>query len=185
MAHGTELSAVAARYAGALLDVARSESKIAEVERDLDRVAALLGENADLRRLVRSPVINATDQRRALETLLAKLNLGRTAHNFLLLLANKRRLFTLESIIAEYKVLAAKDRGEVQAEVVSAVALTSAQYTSLVDTLRQQLGKAPQLSARVDPKLLGGLVLKVGSRMIDTSIRTKLKTLENAMKEAV
>ena len=106
------------------------------------------------------------------------------ARDFLLLLARNRRLFAVEAVIKSFKSLAAEARGEVEAEIVSAVPLTRAQVQDLTDTLRQRLGKTPKMTASVDPKLLGGLVVRVGSQMIDTSLRTKLKNLEKAMKEA-
>jgi F-type H+-transporting ATPase subunit delta len=104
--------------------------------------------------------------------------------DFLLVLSRNRRLFAVESVIKSFKALAAKERGEVEAEVVSAHPLTDAQAQELADALRQKLGKSPKLTVSVDPKLLGGLILKVGSQMIDTSLHTKLKNLEKAMKEA-
>ncbi len=100
------------------------------------------------------------------------------------MLAKNRRLFAVESVIKAYKSLCAKGRGEVEAEIISAVPLTKAQTQDLTDTLRQKLGKTPKLTATVDPKLLGGLIVRVGSQMIDTSLRTKLKNLEKVMKEA-
>ena len=104
--------------------------------------------------------------------------------DFLLVLARNRRLFAVETVIKSFKALAAKERGEVEAEIISAHPLADAQTQELSDVLRQKLGKSPKLTVVIDPKLLGGLILRVGSQMIDTSLRTKLKNLEKAMKEA-
>jgi F-type H+-transporting ATPase subunit delta len=143
-----------------------------------------LRESADLRRLVLSPVFSSGEQQDGLAAVMEKAGIAGLVHNFLLLLSKNRRLFVIEKIIKDYKALASRERGEIEAEVVSAVALTEAQGQELADTLRQKLGGSPQLAVSVDSNLLGGLVVRVGSRMIDTSLRTKLKNLEKAMKEA-
>jgi F-type H+-transporting ATPase subunit delta len=123
-------------------------------------------------------------QQQGLSAIFKAASITGLVRDFLLLLAKNRRLFAVENVIKAFKALSAKHRGEVEAEIVSAVPLTKAQAQDLTDTLRQQLGKTPRLTAIVDPKLLGGLVVRVGSQMIDTSLRTKLKNLEKAMKEA-
>lgn len=185
MAQATDTAGVADRYAGALFDLARERNQVAEVERGLDGFARLVSENADLRRLVRSPVISTAEQRSAMEKLLPAFGLQGLTRDFLLLLAKNRRLFAIETIVTTYKKKAAQDRGEVEAQIVSAIPLTKEQQESLVDTLRTKLGKTPKLKTSVDKNLLGGMIVKVGSQMIDTSLRTKLKTLEHSMKEAV
>ena len=142
----------------------------------------MLDESADLRRLVRSPVISADDQAKALKAVLVKAGSAPLTLNFLLLIARNRRLFALRDMMKSYVALLARERGEVAADVVSAHALTEAQLTQLKDVLRINIGKDVQVDTRVDPALLGGLVVKVGSKMIDSSLRTKLNNLKVAMK---
>jgi len=179
-----ELSIIADRYAGALFEISREQSAIDNVERGLDRLQLAMKDSADFRRLVTSPVISNVDQRLALNAIFTKIRETDLVRDFVLLLAKNRRLFVLERTIIAYKALVARERGEVEASVVSAVALTGVQRESLIDTLRQKLGKTPKLTASVDENLIGGMVIKVGSQMIDTSLRTKLKNLEIAMREA-
>jgi F-type H+-transporting ATPase subunit delta len=183
-ARGSELSTVAERYAGALFDLARAEGETESVERNLDNFYDLLRESADLRRLVLSPVFSSGEQQDGLTAVMEKTGITGLAHDFFLVLAKNRRLFAVQNVIKTYKALASRERGEIEADVVSAVALTDAQRQELADTLRQKLGKTPNLAVSVEPKLLGGLVIKVGSQMIDTSLRTKLRNLVKAMKEA-
>ena len=184
MARGGELSTVAERYAGALFELAKAGGKVEASEAALDQFLAALHNSADLRRFVRSPVFSGSDQQQGLALILKSAGIEGLVRDFLLVLARNRRLFAVESVIKSFKALSAKDRGEVAAEIISAVPLTPAQSQDLTDTLRQKLGKSPKLTITVDPKLLGGLIVKVGSQMIDTSLRTKLKNLEKAMKEA-
>lgn len=184
MAGGDQLSTVAERYAGALFELARENNSVDGVERSLDRLQASLEDSADLRRFVLSPVFSGAEQQQGLAAICKAAGITGLVRDFLLVLAANRRLFGIENIIKSFKTLAAKERGEVEAEIVSAVPLTKAQTQDLVDTLRQRLGKTPKLSAIVDPKLLGGMVVRVGSQMIDTSLRTRLQNLEKAMKEA-
>ncbi len=150
----------------------------------LDKFQGLLNESSGLRSLVRSPVFSGAQQQQGLDAVCQKAGITGLVRDFLLLLAKNRRLFAVESIVKAFKAQASKERGEVEASITSAVPLTAAQQQELADTLRQKLGKAPKLTVEVDPKLLGGLVVKVGSQMIDTSLRTKLKNLEKLMKEA-
>jgi len=175
---------LAARYAGALFDLARENNSVDTVERSLDRLQALLRESADLRRFVLSPMFSSAEQQHGLAAICKALGISGLIRDFLLVLASNRRLFALENIIKSFKSLAASQRGEVEAEIISAVPLTKAQTQDLVDTLRQRLGRTPRLTASVDRKLLGGMIVRVGSQMIDTSLRTRLKNLEKAMKEA-
>ena len=184
MASGGPGSTVAERYAGALFDLAREKSSIESIEGDLDKFLNLLRGSEDLRRFVLSPMFSASEQEQGLSAILKSAGVGGLARDFLLVLAKNRRLFAAENVIKTYKSLSAKARGEIEAEVVSASPLSEARTQDLVDTLRQKLGKTPKLTATVDPKLLGGLVVRVGSQMIDTSLRTKLKNLEKVMKEA-
>jgi F-type H+-transporting ATPase subunit delta len=184
LASGGAESTVAERYAGALFDLARESNSVESIEHALDKFLGLLRDSDDLRRFVLSPMFSTADQEQGLSAILKPIGITGLARDFLLLLAKNRRLFAVENVIKAYKSLCAKARGEVEAEVISAVPLTNAQTQDLTDTLRQKLGKTPRLTATVDPKLLGGLIVRVGSQMIDTSLRTKLKNLEKVMKEA-
>src|SRR6516164_9466043 len=176
------MASMAGRYASALFEVAREENLLAEVERDLETFAAMLASSEDLRRLVRSPVIGAPDQEKALSALIARARIGVLTRNFLLFIARNRRLFAVADMIADFRALLARERGEISAEVTTAHALRSEQMTLLNETLRAALGKSVSISARVDANLLGGMVVKVGSKMIDSSLRTKLDNLKVAMK---
>jgi F-type H+-transporting ATPase subunit delta len=184
LARGGAESTVAERYAGALFELARANNSVDSIERSLDNFLGLLRNSADLRRFVLSPMFSNAEQEQGLSAILKSTGDTGLAHDFLLVLAKNRRLFAVENVIKAYKSFSAKERGEVEAEVISAVPLTTAQTQDLTDTLRQKLGKTPKLTATVDPKLLGGLIVRVGSQMIDTSLRTKLKNLEKVMKEA-
>jgi len=184
LASGAPESTVAERYAGALFDLARESNSVESIEHALDKFLGLLRDSNDLRRFVLSPMFSTADQEQGLSAILKPIGITGLARDFLLVLAKNRRLFAVENVIKAYKFHSAKARGEVEAEVISAVPLTNAQTQDLTDTLRQQLGKTPRLTATVDPKLLGGLIVRVGSQMIDTSLRTKLKNLEKVMKEA-
>jgi F-type H+-transporting ATPase subunit delta len=174
---------VAGRYASALFDLAGENAKVADVEKDLGAFQSLLDASPDLYRLVRSPVISANDQRRAITAVLERAGIGGLAANFLKLVTNNRRLFVIQDIIKVYRALAAKARGEVSAEVTSAVALNDEQIKILKDTLKASVGKDVTLQSRVDPSLLGGLIVKVGSRMIDSSLKTKLQNMKVALSE--
>ncbi len=184
MARGGSEFTVAERYAGALFELARESNSVDGIERSLDKFLGLLNDSADLRRFVLSPMFSSAEQEQGLSAILKSSGIDGLARDFLLVLAKNRRLFAVENVIKAYKTFCAKARGEVEAEVISAVPLTKAQTQDLTDTLRQKLGKTPKLTATVDPKLLGGLIVRVGSQMIDTSLRTKLKNLEKVMKEA-
>lgn len=177
------MAGVAGRYASALLDTAQEGDQAAAVERDIDAISQMIEESEDMRRLVRSPVFSAEDQAKAIETLLAQAGAQPLTMNFFKLLVRNRRLFAAQDIIRSFKALAASARGEVQAEVASAVALNDAQLNELRNTLKASVGKDVMLETRVDPSLLGGLVVKIGSRMIDSSLKTKIATLKTRMKE--
>jgi F-type H+-transporting ATPase subunit delta len=178
---GTIVEGVAGRYASALFDLAKETSKISEVEGDLVKFQALLDESSDLVRMVRSPVIAADDQAKALGAVMDKAGIGGLAANFLKLIAKNRRLFAAADMIKAFRALSAKARGEVAAEVTSAVALNASQMAALKDTLKASVGKDVTLNTRVDPSLLGGLVVKIGSRMIDSSLKTKLQNLKTTL----
>jgi F-type H+-transporting ATPase subunit delta len=180
----TIVEGVAGRYASALFELANESSKVSDVEKDLVTFQGLLDESSDLVRLVRSPVIAADDQARAIAVIVDKAGIGGLAANFLKLVSSNRRLFVIQDIIKAYRTLAAKARGEIAAEVTSAVPLSDEQVASLKETLKASMGKDVTLQSRVDPSLLGGLIVKVGSRMIDSSLKTKLQNIKVALSEA-
>ena len=178
----TMTASVAGRYASALFDLAKEQNAVAAVEADLGKFDALLGMSEDLRNLVQSPVVSATEQGKALAAVLAKAGIGGTTANFVALVAKNRRLFVIPQMIANFRTLAAKARGEVTAEVTSAQPLTDAQTAALKESLRASAGNNIILATKVDVSLLGGLVVKIGSRMIDSSLKTKLANLSVALK---
>lgn len=178
----TNTQSVPGRYASALFDLAKEQKQVPAIETELARFAALLDGSDDLRRLVKSPVFSADEQGRALKSVLAKAGIGGLAGNFLNLLARNRRLFAASDMIKAFRAIAAKDRGEVAAEVTSAQPLTADQTAALRDALKASVGKDVTLSTHVDPSLLGGLIVKIGSRMIDSSLATRLSMLKVAMK---
>jgi F-type H+-transporting ATPase subunit delta len=179
----SRISGVAERYANALFELVLEQKSLAEVEKDLTRFSTLLAESNDLARLVRSPVFSAEEQTRAVAAVLDKAGIGGLVASFVKVAAGNRRLFVVPDIITGFRRLAAKHRGEVSAEVTSAEPLSDKHVADLKAALKSALGKDVALSAAVDPSLIGGLVVKVGSRMIDGSLKTKLNSLKLAMKE--
>jgi F-type H+-transporting ATPase subunit delta len=175
---------VAGRYALALFELARDSDALDPVAADLAGLQSLLDESADLRRVIRSPVVSREDQGRALAAIGERAGFAELTQKFLGLLAEHRRLFVLRDVIKAYGAMLAEHKGEVAAELVSAVGLSEEQFATLKDQLSSGVGKQITLSARVDPGLLGGLVVRIGSRMLDASLRTKLRQLELAMKGA-
>lgn len=178
------VSGVAERYASALFDLARDERALDAVAADLKSFQALLDENADLRRLVASPLFSAEEQAGAIDAIARRSGMDALVGNFLRLVARNRRLFAVPGMIRAYGEMLAAHRGEVTAELVSARPLGHSQTEALRQALRDRLGKDVAIEARVDPAILGGLVVRVGSRMIDTSLRTRLNSLKNRLKEA-
>ena len=176
-------STVAERYASALFALALDDKALVGVEADLARFSALLDESSDLKRLVRSPVFSAGEQTRAVAAVLDKAGIGGLVANFIKVAAANRRLFAVPDITLAFRRLAARHRGEVAAEVTSAEPLTDRHVAELKAALKASLGKDVDLATKVDPALIGGLIVKVGSRMIDGSLRTKLNSLKLAMKE--
>jgi len=175
---------LAGRYATALFELAEEERALDVVAGDLRNLQALLDKSADLRRLIRSPVLSREDQARALGALAQRAGFFKLTQKFLGFLAHKRRLFALPDVIKAYLAMLAQHKGEVAAELVSAVPLSEDQLTTIKKQISRTVGKTVDLATAVDPNLLGGLVLRVGSRMIDASVRTKLHRLELAMKGA-
>jgi F-type H+-transporting ATPase subunit delta len=179
----SSVSGVAERYASAFFDLARERSEIDRVEGQLQSVAAMLDDSADFRRLVASPVFAAEDQERAIGAIAEKAGIGGLTGNFLRLVARNRRLFALRDMIRGFRQMAAEHRGEVTAEVTSAHPLGDDHVAALKAALKQKLGKDVTLETSVNPALLGGLVVKIGSRMIDTSLRTRLMNVKTRLKE--
>jgi F-type H+-transporting ATPase subunit delta len=175
-------SGLADRYAAALFDLADERKELDSIAGDLQSLREMLRESEDLRRLIRSPVVSREDQRRAILALAERAGLSPLARNFLGLVAQNRRLFAVPGMIEAYLELLAERRGEMTAEVVSAQPLSDDQRRRLDEQLRQAMGKKVSVDIRVDPALLGGLTVKVGSRMVDASLKTKLHRLSIAMK---
>ena len=175
-------SGLAGRYANAVFELAQDQKAVDAVSTDLAGLRKAVETSPDLARLVRSPVFSAEDHAKALKAILEKMGAHPLTVKFVLLLAQKRRLFVLNQIITSYESLVAKSRGETEAEVTSARHLKDDEITELKAVLKSQLGKEPRLHSRIDPTLLGGLIIKVGSRMIDSSLRTKLEGLAAVMK---
>jgi F-type H+-transporting ATPase subunit delta len=176
------IAGMAGRYAGALFELARDAKTVDNVKADLDRFAALLAESPDLQRLVRSPVFAAEDQLRALTVILERAALGPLAVNFFKLVTANRRLYAIGDMIKAFAVLYARHKGEVMAAVTVAEPLGDKQRQALEDALRSVTTENVALTVTVDPAIIGGLVVKLGSRMIDTSLRTKLNSIRQAMK---
>ena len=183
-AASTDTSGIAGRYAGALFDLAKEQKALDQVQSDLTGMKGLLAESADLTRLIESPAISKDDQVRALTAVSKKAGASDLTTRFLGLLADKRRAFALPQIINAYEAMLADEKGEVTAELISAVELTKAQVDAVTKKISQSVGKTVSMTLSVDPSLLGGLVVRVGSRMIDASLKTKLHQLELAMKGA-
>ncbi len=177
------VSSVAERYAASLFELAKEEDKIDAVGADLDRIDGMLKESDDFRRLVMSPAFSADEQLRAVSAVLAKAGVGGYAANFVKLVAKNRRLFVLPGMITAYRGAVAVHRGEMTAEVTVAHALSDEQQQELKTALKDVTGKNVSLDITEDASLLGGMIVKVGSRQIDTSLRTKLSKLKLSLKE--
>jgi F-type H+-transporting ATPase subunit delta len=175
---------IAARYAQAVFDIASEEGTLDKLETDVDALAAALGESADLRALLVSPMISRGEQEGAITALARAMDLSDMLTNTLALMATKRRLFVVPQMVAALRARLAERRGEVTAEVRAAKALTKAQSTALSAALKEASGKDVTLDVTVDASLIGGMVVKLGSQMIDTSVRAKLNAMQNTMKEA-
>ena len=178
-------SGVSGRYAGALFELALENKSVDQVRADLDRFDALVGESADLNRLVRSPVFGADEQLKALQVILDRAGISGLAANFLRVITTNRRLFAVRDMIRAFRALVARHRGEVSAQITVAEPLNEANTNALKDALKNVTGgKDIDLDVKVEPAIIGGLIVKVGSRMVDSSLRTKLNAIKFAMKEA-
>ena len=183
-AEDPSVSGVSGRYATALFELARDEKSVDAVKADLDKFNALLDESADLKRLVRSPVFGADVQLKALNAVLDKAGIAGVAANVLRVLTANRRLFAVADVIRAFNALVAKYKGEATADVTVADPLSDKNLDALKASLKTVTGKDVALNVKVDPAIIGGLVVKLGSRMIDSSLRTKLNSIKHAMKEA-
>jgi len=184
VADDSKATDVGARYAQALFDLAVETNALPAVEADLKALGAMIAASGDLRTLLRSPKFSAEDKGRGLGAVAEKAGLGETTRKFLGLLAANRRTLALDEIILAFQRLAAARRGAVSAQVVTAVPLTDAQREGVAAALRTALGKDPQIETRVDPAILGGLKVRVGSRLFDASLKSKLDSLKFALKRA-
>lgn len=183
-AEQTIVSGMAGRYATALFELAREAGAIDAVKADLERFDALIAESPDLLRLVRSPVFSAEEQVAALSAVLRRAGIGGLAERFLQLVTTNRRLFAVRDMIRGFGELVADHKGQATAEVTVAEPLKDDHVGALKSALKAVSGKDVDLKVKVDPALLGGLVVKLGSRMVDSSLRTKLNAIRHAMKEA-
>jgi F-type H+-transporting ATPase subunit delta len=183
-AEGSSVSGMSGRYATALFELARDERAIDAVLVDLDQFNAMLDDSADLRRLVRSPVFSADMQVKALTVVLDRAGIAGISANFLKVLTANRRLFAVADVIRAFRALVAKFKGEAAADVTVAEPLSDKNLDALKTALKSVTGKDVALNVKVDPAIIGGLVVKLGSRMVDSSLRTKLNSIKHAMREA-
>ena len=179
-----DASGLAGRYATALYDLADESSALDSTLDDLTRLQAMIDDSADLRWLLTSPVIPRDDQGRAIAAVAVRAELADLTCRFVARVAANRRLFALQDMIRAFRAILGHRRGEVTAEVTSASPLSDAQSAAIADALRASVGSKVSIEAWVDPELMGGLVVKVGSRMVDSSLRTKLQKLQFALKGA-
>ena len=178
------VSGMAGRYATALFDLAKDGNAIDAVAADLERFDTLIAESPDLSRMVRSPVFSADEQLAALSAVLERAGIGGLTAKFLKLITSNRRLFAVHDMVRAYRKLVAAHKGEATADVTVAEALKDEHLGALRAALKSVSGKDVDLNVKVDPTIIGGLVVKLGSRMVDTSLRTKLNAIRHAMKEA-
>ena len=177
------VSGVAERYASSLFTLALEDGAVAQVAGALDQFQGMIDGSPDLQRLIKSPVFSADEQLAAVTAILERAGISGIAANFVKVAASNRRLFAVPGMIRAFREIAARHRGEVSADVTTARALTAAQETELKAALKGVTGKDVTINVAVDPAILGGLIVKLGSRQIDTSLRTKLSTLKLSLKE--
>ena len=184
MANSVSMSqSIAGRYAQAVFDIVKDDGGLDDLARQTDDLIAALDDSDDLRNLIASPIYTRDQQSRAIAALADKMGLSKTLSNTLKLMAQNRRLFVLPQLLGQLQRLIAVERCEVTADVTSAVALSDDQQKRLRDTLAEKSGKTVKLNTRVDESLIGGMIVKLGSQMVDSSVRSKLASLQNAMKE--
>jgi F-type H+-transporting ATPase subunit delta len=178
----TGATGLSGRYASALFELADSDSQLDVVAADLRQLDGMIGENADLARMIRSPVFTRAEQGGAIGAVMEKASMGDLTRRFVGVVADNRRLFVLPAIIKSFLSILATHRGEVTAEVLSAQALNDSQVSAVEAALKKAVGSNVTIDAKVDPGVLGGLVVRMGSRMVDSSLRTKLQRLRLAMR---
>ncbi len=176
------VTGVAGRYASALFDLASEDNSVAKTGDALAAFGAMIDASEELKRLISSPVFSAEDQISTIESLAAKAKINGSALNFLKLMAKNRRLSVVPAAISAYQTLVARSKGEVTAEVTSAETLSAKQIADIRAALKATVGSDVALQTKIDPSILGGLIVKVGSRMMDNSLKTKLQNLTVAMK---
>jgi len=179
----TGVSGLAERYATALFDLADERRILDEVASDLRELRAMLAGSADFALLVRSPSLTRGEQGKAIAALAARAGFSPLVRDFLAVVARNRRLFAVSAIIEAYLAKLAERRGEVTAEVTAARPLSETQLARLSEQLRRSVGRRVSVNARVDPGLIGGMIVKLGSRMVDGSLKSKLQRLQLAMKD--
>ncbi len=177
------VSGMAGRYATALFELARDQRALDAVQADLDRFDALIAGSSDLARLVRSPVFSADEQLKALSAVLERAGIGGLAAQFLKVVTANRRLFAVRQILRAFRLLVARHKGEVTAEVTLAEPPSEQHLAAITDALKAVTRKDVRVDVQIDPAIIGGLVVKLGSRMVDSSLRTKLNSIKQAMKE--
>jgi F-type H+-transporting ATPase subunit delta len=184
VADDSQQADVGLRYAQALFELAKAQGDTAVVEADLKSLKAMRADSVDLRTLIASPAFDADEKGKGLAAVAEAAGFALTTKKFLGLVAANRRASALPGMIAAFEKLAAEDRGAVSAEVVTAMPLTDAQVKALAASLRTALGKDPEIETRVDPAILGGLKVRVGSRLYDASLKSRLDSLKFALKRA-
>lgn len=184
MADDSNATDAGQRYAQALFDLAKDQNAVGVIEADLKSLKAAIAESADLRRLLDSPAFSADDKATGLAAIADAARFNPTTRKFLGLLAANRRASHLRNVIHSFEKLSAEHRGVVSAEVVTAIPLSAAQNKGVAAALRTALGKDPEISTRVDPSILGGIKVRVGSRLFDASLKSKLDSLKFALKRA-
>lgn len=179
-----EITGIARRYAAALFELALEADALAAVEADVQSLRNMIEDSADLRRLMASPLFGVVQQTRALEAIMDRAEITGLVANFMKLVARNRRLFAAPDMLKAFQEIAARHRGETIAVVTSAEPLSEEQTNALREALAAKAGGTVKLETHVDPSLIGGLIVRMGSQMIDTSVRTRLAGLRTAMKEA-
>tara|TARA_R100000365_G_C2739568_1_gene68345 strand:+ start:334 stop:894 length:561 start_codon:yes stop_codon:yes gene_type:complete len=177
------VSGVADRYAQSLFELARDNGAVETVESELVAFQGLIDESADFRRLVESPAFTSGEQLRAIDAVMSSVQPSELTGNFLRVVAANRRLFAFPGMVRGFRKMAAEHRGEIAAEVTSAHPLTDEQRSQLAEAVGSYAGKTVTMRESVDPAILGGLIVRIGSRQVDTSLRTKLNSLKLALKE--
>ena len=174
---------VATRYAKAIFDLVLESNEVSELANNVESLSEALGNSQELRDLIASPLYTRDDQKAAIVAIGIKMKLLANLTNTLALMASKRRLFVMDSFLRQLKFLVAEHKGEITADVVSAKSFTQGQSDKLAKAIKERVGKEVKINASVDESIIGGIVIKVGSKMIDTSIRSKLNSLQTVMKE--